>query len=95
MKLLGIKLRKPAFCEFTAATVMAVGLWLAAVGSLHVAGVPLDRGDAGGLLVVLVLACVSARLGIRVDRGPTHLVAYLLVSALLFGLYHVALASVV
>ena len=95
MKLLGITLRKPAFREFTAATVMAVGLWMAAVGSMRVAGVPLDGGDAGGLLVVTVWACVSARLGIRVERGARHLVANLLVSALLFGLYHVALAATV
>jgi hypothetical protein len=93
MKLLGITLRKPAFKEFTAATVMGGGLWVAVVGLAHLAHVPLDVASAGALLVIMVWACVSTRLGIRVDQGARHLVANLMVSGLLLGVYHVALAA--
>ena len=73
MKLIGIPLRKPAFAELTAATMMAVGLWAAAIGLLQAGGVGIDRADAGALLLTLVWACLSTRLGIRVGHDRRHL----------------------
>ena len=92
MKLFGIELRRPSFNEFTAATVMAVGLWIAAIGLAHASDHGLDAGDAGALLVVSLWGCVGARLGLRLSQGGRHLVANVGVSALLLGLYQGALA---
>jgi len=94
MTLFGIELRKPSFNEITAATVMAVGLWISAVGLARATGHALEAGDAGALLVVTVWACVGARLGLGVDKGRRHLAAHLGVSAALLGLYQGALVLV-
>ena len=91
MKLIGIPLRKPAFAELTAATMMAVGLWAAAIGLLQAGGVSIDRADAGALLLTLVWACLSTRLGIRVGHDRRHLAANLLGCTLLLGVYQLAL----
>ena len=88
---IGIPLRKPAFAELTAATVMAVGLWAAAVGLLLASGVGLDRADAGALLLALAWACLSARLGIHVGQDRRHLLANLLGCTLLLGAYQLVL----
>lgn len=87
MKIIGIPLRKPSWGELTAASIMGVGLWVAAVGVLHGLHVELDRGDAGALLLVMVWGCVSARIGIRIGEGQRHLAANALVSAALLALY--------
>ncbi len=92
MKVLGIPLRKPTSGELTGAAVMAVGLWLAALGLLRLTAVEIGRADAGALLLVIAWGCVSARLGIRVDRGRRHLAANLLVSGALLACYHGSLA---
>lgn len=89
MNLIGIPLRKPSHNEVAAATVMAVGLWLAGIGLMHAAQVALSRADAGALLLVCLWGCVSARLGIRIDRGGRHLLASLAVNAMLLGAYEV------
>lgn len=92
MKLFGIDLRKPNNNEITAAVVMAVGLWMAALGLLRVLHIDIARADAGALLLVVAWGCVSARLGIRIDMGRRHLLANLAVSALLLGVYQGAWA---
>ncbi|MGY4826951.1 hypothetical protein ACVNIS_00080 [Sphaerotilaceae bacterium SBD11-9] len=92
MQLLGIPLRKPAFNELTAATIMGAGLWVLAVGLMHVMHVDLGRADAGALLLVLLWGCVSVRVGIRVGQGQRHLLANLLVTAALLGAYQGACA---
>jgi hypothetical protein len=94
MKLLGIPLRKPGPFELTGACAMAVGLWFAALGLMHAEKMALDASDAGGLLLVIVWACVSTRLGIRVDRGGRHVAANFLVSGFLIAGYRAALAVV-
>ena len=91
MKFIGIPLRKPAFAELTAATVMAVGLWVAAVGLLLASSVRFDRADAGALLLTLTWACLSTRLGIRVGQDRRHLVDNLLGCTLLLGAYQLVL----
>lgn len=91
MKLIGISLRKPAFAELTAASVMAVGLWAAAVGLLLATRVSFDRVDAGALLIALAWACLSTRMGIRVGQDRRHLVANLLGCTLLLGVYQLVL----
>lgn len=91
MKLIGIPLRKLAFAELTAATIMAVGLWAAAVGLLLATRVAFDRVDAGALLIALAWACLSTRLGIRVGQDRRHLVANLLGCTLLLGVYQLVL----
>ena len=91
MKLIGIPLRKPGFAEVTAAAVMAVGLWAAAVGLLLASQVALERTDAGALLLVLAWGCLSTRMGIRVGENWRHLLANLLGCALLLGVYQIAL----
>lgn len=91
MKLFGIPLRRPGAHELTAASIMAVGLWVAAIGLTRVVPVTIDRSDAGALLLILLWACISTRLGIRVGMGNRHLAVNLLVSALLLGIYESAL----
>lgn len=90
MKFIGVPLRRPGFNELTAAAVMGSGLWILAVGLAHVARMELTKADAGALLLVMLWACVSARIGIRVGAGGRHLAANLVVSALLLAVYEVA-----
>lgn len=87
MKLIGISLRKPTFGELTAAAVMATGLWLITVGGLRAFQVEIAKADAGALLLIVMWACLSARLGIRIGMGQRHLLANLLGSAALLALY--------
>jgi hypothetical protein len=87
VKFLGIPLRKPAFAELTAAAVMAVGLWAAVVGALLAGDIRIDRADAGALLLALAWACLSTRMGIRVDHDGRHLIANLLGCAMVLGMY--------
>jgi len=89
MHLIGIPLRRPSHNELACSTAMAVGLWVAGVGLLHAAQVALSRADAGALLLVCLWGCVSARLGIHIDRGGRHLLANVAVNALLLGAYEV------
>ena len=56
-------------------------------GLMQAAQVALSRADAGALLLVCLWGCVSARLGIRIERGGRHLLASLAVTALLIGAY--------
>ena len=91
MTFFGIELRRPSFNEITAATVMAVGLWIGAVGLAHASGHALQAKDAGALLVVAVWGCVGSRLGLKVGQGGRHLAANLAVSAVLLTLYQGAL----
>lgn len=91
MKFIGIPLRKPAFAELTAASVMAVGVWAAIVGLLLATRISFDRADAGALLLVLAWACLSTRLGIRVGQDGRHLLANLVGCTVLLGVYQVVL----
>lgn len=91
MTLLGIELRRPSFNEITAATVMAMGLWLAGLGLAHASGHALQARDAGALLVVAVWGCVGTRIGLALGKGGRHLAANLGGSALLLGIYQGAL----
>ncbi len=89
MHLIGIPLRKPSHNELVASTVMAVGLWLAGIALMQSTQFALGRVEAGALLVVCLWGCVSARLGIRIERGGRHLLASLAGNALLLGAYEV------
>ncbi len=91
MTFLGIELRRPSFNEITAATVMAVGLWVAVIGIAQVTGHALQARDAGAVLVVAVWGCLGARLGFGIGQGGRHLAAHVGVSAVLLGLYQGAL----
>jgi hypothetical protein len=91
MTFLGIELRRPSFNEVTAATVMAVGLWVAVIGLAKVNGHALQSHDAGAVLVVAVWGCIGVRLGFGVGQGGRPLAAHLGVSAMLLGLYQGAL----
>ncbi len=94
MNILGIQLRKPTFNEITVAAVMATGLFVAALGLMRVFRMPIDQAEAGALLLVVLWGCISVRLGIRIDKGRQHMVANLMVSALLLGAYKGAMAAV-
>ena len=87
MNLIGIPLRKPSSNELTASAVMGVGLWLACIGLMLAFNIPLNRADAGALLLVVAWGCLSARVGIRIDKGQRHVVAQVMVSAVLLGAY--------
>jgi hypothetical protein len=91
MTFLGIELRKPTFDEITAATVMAVGLWVAVIGIAQVTGHALQARDAGAVLVVAVWGCIGVRVGFALGQGGRHLAAHMGVSAALLGLYQGAL----
>jgi hypothetical protein len=90
MNLIGIQLRKPSFNELTSAAVLATGLFLLALGVMRMLGLPMDRVEAGALLLVVFWGCVSVRLGIRIGEGHRHMVANLMVSAVLLGAYQAA-----
>lgn len=90
MKFIGVPLRRPGFNELTAAAVMGSGLWVLAVGLAHITRMDLTKGDAGALLLVMLWACVSTRMGIRVGAGGRHLAANLLVSGGLLAFYELA-----
>jgi hypothetical protein len=92
MKILGVDLRKPSFIEITASAVLAAGLWMAIVAVWRSVGGPLDRIEAGALLLVVFWGCICVRVGIRVDRGPRHLVLNLASCALLLAAYQAAIA---
>lgn len=87
MTLFGIPTRLPSFAEVTAASLMALGVWLGAIALLIRLDQALTAFDAGALLVVLAWGCIGVRLGIRLDQGRRHVLANLAVSALLLGLY--------
>jgi hypothetical protein len=87
MKLFGIALRKPTFNEITAATVMAVGLWVAFVGGAFALGQHLTKVDAGAALLVILWGCLSVRVGVHIGRGRAHLAANVSVTAILLLLY--------
>ena len=91
MTFLGIELRRPSFNELTAATVMAVGLWVAVVGLARASGHSLQAHDAGAILVVAAWGCIGVRLGFGVGKGGRPLAAHLGVSAVLLGIYQGAL----
>ena len=90
MKLLGVPLRRPDFNELTASFVLGAGLWVFTVGLMRASQVELTKGDAGALLLVMLWACVSARMGIRVGQGGRHLAANFVGCGMLLGLYDVA-----
>jgi hypothetical protein len=91
MTLFGIELRRPSFNEITAATVMAVGLWVAVIGLAQATGHGLQARDAGAVLVVAIWGCIGVRVGFGVGKGGRHLAAHVGVSAILLGLYQGAL----
>ena len=91
MTLFGIQLRRPTFNEVTAATVMAVGLWVAVIGLAQVSGHALQARDAGALLVVSVWGCLGARLGVGIGKGGRHFAAHVGINAVLLALYQGAL----
>ena len=91
MTFFGISLRRPSFNEVTAATVMAVGLWLAVIGLAHVSGHALQARDAGAVLIVAIWGCIGVRVGFGVGQGGRHLAGHVGVSAALLGLYQGAL----
>lgn len=87
MKIFGIPARRPSFAEVTAASLMALGVWLGVVGLLYRLDQAPSAFDAGALLLVLAWGCIGVRMGIRPDRGSRHVLANFAVSALLLGLY--------
>jgi hypothetical protein len=92
MKLFGITLRKPSFNEFTAATVMGVGLWILCLGLMKASGRPMEVMEAGAALLMMVWACLGVRLGLNVTAGTRHLVANAFISAALLLAYQGAWA---
>ena len=87
MKLFGIQLRKPSFNEVTAATIMAVGVWLAGMGGAAALGQHLSKVDAGAALLVILWGCLSVRFGVHVGQGRAHLLANVCITAALLGIY--------
>lgn len=84
-------LRQPAFAGLTAAVLIAVGLWTAAVVLLLASRAELAGADAAALLVALAWAALGVRLGSRAGQNQRrhrhHLVANLLGCTLLLGVY--------
>ena len=87
MKIYGIELRKPSFNEVTAATIMAVGLWLACLGGAAALGHQMSSVDAGAALVVFLWGCLSVRFGVHIGQGRAHLLANVGVTAALLLIY--------
>jgi hypothetical protein len=91
MNFLGITLRRPRFSELTAAAVMAAGLWLLALAGLRALQMPLDRAEAGALLLMVAWGSMSVRFGLRMDQSQRHAVLNVAGAALLMALYQGAL----
>jgi hypothetical protein len=72
---------------------MGVGLWVAGVGLMKLLRLDLPPADAGAMLLVLLWACTSVRLGIHIEQGRRHLLVNLAVSAVLLGLYETVLVA--
>ena len=87
MKLFGIPLRKPSFNEVTAATIMAIGVWLACMGGAVALGQHLSKVDAGAALLVILWGCLSVRFGVHIGQGRAHLAANISVTAVLLLVY--------
>lgn len=85
MQVAGIPLRKPAFNEITAATVMGGGLWIALVGLLRAGGHVLDRPEAAALLLVMLWGTLAVRLGIDLAAGWRHRVVHFAVCGALLA----------
>lgn len=84
MKLLGIALRLPRYREFTAASIMAIGLWTALVSLAPALGDPLGMTEMAALLVVCWWSCVAVRCGIDLASGGwRHWMAHGSVAAVL------------
>jgi hypothetical protein len=86
-QLFGISARCPTFGEFTAASVLACGLWLATCGLMFRLDALPDRFNAGALLLMLEWTCVSIRIGIRPQLGGRHVLVNLAGCAALLGAY--------
>lgn len=69
MQLFGLALRKPAYPEFTSASVMAVGLWLLAAGLCVRSGVPITARELSALLFVSWWSCLAVRCGLDFRHG--------------------------
>ena len=72
-------------------TVLAVGLWIAAIGIARVTGHALLGPEAGALLVVALWACIAVRIGLALDKGRRQMIANLAISAVLLGVYQGAI----
>lgn len=92
MNLFGIPLRQPSFGEFTAASVMATGLWMVGVAAMVQSGQPFGDEDLGALLAIVWWACTGVRFGIDLRAGGRHLAAHMVVALLLLGLNALAWA---
>lgn len=69
MKLLGIELRLPRYAEFTAASIMAIGLWACLVAAAQVTGQGLNVTEIAGLLAIVWWSCLAVRCGIDLAGG--------------------------
>ncbi|MEY4562906.1 MAG: hypothetical protein RLZZ618_2183 [Pseudomonadota bacterium] len=90
MHLFGIPLHKPNFSELTAAMVVALVLWLASLALVLATGHSLRSVDAGAALIVSIGSSVAFCMGIRLNHGPRHLAANVIVSAVLLSAYVMA-----
>ncbi|MDO9074252.1 MAG: hypothetical protein Q7U73_13400 [Rubrivivax sp.] len=90
MEVFRIVTRQHSFAEVTAASVMALGVWLCAVGLLFRLGHAPTAFNAGALLVVLAWGCIGVRLSIRPNLGGRHALANFAIPALLLRLYAAA-----
>lgn len=96
MHFFGISLRKPPFSEFTAASVMALGLWMMLAGLATVTGTALSRVDAAALLLVVWWGCVAVRMGIDLGGGGwRHWALSTSVAGVLLGMNQVIWAMAV
>lgn len=91
MKQVGFPPRRSVFAELTVASLMAVGLWAAAVGALLATRSTLGPVDVAALLVALTWAWLSVRMGHSAGQNRRLLVVNLLGCTLLLGLYQLAL----
>lgn len=85
MIVFGIELRRPSFNQVTSATILAVGLWVAALGLARAGGVALTLVEAVAALAVLLWSCIAVQMGVDVARGRRHLALNVVVNSLLLG----------
>lgn len=69
MKLLGIDWRLPRYREFTAASIMAIGLWTLGIALTQLAGLAIGGAEGLALLVILWWSCLAVRCGIDLAGG--------------------------
>lgn len=86
MKILGIDMRQPTMLDFLVSVVVSTVVMAIVALVKRMFDLQLDRPFAAFLFVSLLWTIVGRRIGIRVERGPSHYLLNL-AGCILFGVF--------